>query len=184
MNKNFVDNIAGDEWRPGSMSEEIALDYNLVSWSFDRPKLLGFMLRLLFSSFGLVAYVAINVAFLPWWGWIALLPLLPLASNRLEPMPAGGKSDLWKDKNKWVRWYLWHVRNPFEDLKKYYLGYGYAEECVEQRLTENLKITWADFGKVKIPFPYYRNDNVFGKLQVMIGWKARGIVSFTVRNNN
>ena len=178
-----TDNVAGQSWRPGDMSRAITADRDVAAWSFGLPQMLGAVVRILTAGLGPACYAAANRYTMPWWGWLLLLPLLPLGTNRLEPLPAGGQTWRWKGRPPWYRWYRWHVRNWCEDLRKSHLGFGAARRATNKRITKHLSIHWADFGKVRVPFPYYRHDNVAGALQVMIGWKTRGILSFTVRRS-
>lgn len=146
----FTDNLAGRSWKPGDMATSIRLDYRAVRATLRMPTAVAVPARVVLALLG---------------------------SNRLEPMPAGGQSGRWGDWPDPIRYLLWHLRNPFEDLRKYSLGFGYADpgSIREQRISEHLRLWWWGF----LPFPYYKRR--IGRVQLMLGWKSRGIVSLTVR---
>lgn len=130
------------------------LDSKVVDWTYSIP--LGVILRIIYSILG--------------------------CSNRYEPMPIGNNPEiinLWKDKSDFTRYILWRIRNPFEDLRKFYLGFACANDVQSQQFTEHLKLWWAkfDFLSFRIPFPYYKRH--FGNWRLMIGWKSRGIISIS-----
>lgn len=133
------------------------LDPKVIAWTYNFR--FGVILRILYSLFGI--------------------------SNRYEPMPIGNRKrivNLWKDKPNWVRYLLWRVRNPWEDFRKMYIGFSYAEDVKEVWWTKHFRWWIVKFKNIpfKIPFPYYKVNN-FSGFQIMIGWKSRGILSFTVR---
>lgn len=135
------------------------LDSRIVAYTFNLPTIVGLPLRILYSIVGL--------------------------SNRYEPMPIGNNertNNLWKDKPDWLRYLLWKVRNPWEDLKKFYLGFANAESSDWYGLTDHFGFWLAKFKYIpfRIPFPYYKNEFDNG-LELMLGWKSRGVLSFTVR---
>lgn len=105
-------------------------------------------------------------------------------SNRYEPMPIGnrpGITNLWKDKPAFIRYIMWRVRNPWEDARKFYLGFAQAEKVDSIQVTKNFKIWLAKFKKIpfRLPFPYYKVVNDW--IDIRIGWKSRGIPSITIR---
>lgn len=136
------------------------LDSRIVAWTYNIPYF-GVILRILYSIVGI--------------------------SNRYEPMPIANKERityLWKDKADWKRYLLWRVRNPWEDLRKMYLGFSYTEDVKEVFWTNHFrwwlaKFSWCPF---RIPFPYFKVNDFFG-IQIMIGWKSRGILSITIRRS-
>jgi hypothetical protein len=95
-------------------------------------------------------------------------------TNRREPMPAGGKKDLWKDRSELYRYIRWHIRNPLSDLGMYYVGFagrgGY-------RKLEVLKKSWLEINLKKLehcPF-YFPRYTVRAKgFRFSLGWKKRG----------
>lgn len=97
VSRFFANNIAGQSWRAGDMSTAIRLDYRAVAWSLNLPRLPGALVRLLAAALGPALYVLGALA-LGGWAWLYLLPLVPLASNRLEPLPAGGQAGRWQDR--------------------------------------------------------------------------------------
>jgi hypothetical protein len=165
--------IAERNWHPGAMSRAITWDRDLYE-ALRAHGWLGEALLFIAAALGPLLYLGGGLA-LGGWAWLYLLPVLPVATNRLEPMPAGGQAERWGEWPALVRWYLWHVRNPWEDLRKFYLGFGYARRVTEQRLTAHLRIWWWGW----LPFPYYKRRA--GPVQFMLGWKSRGIISLTVR---
>ncbi|MFW6177360.1 MAG: hypothetical protein ACOC43_03235 [Desulfohalobiaceae bacterium] len=133
------------------------LDSKLVAWSYYLPSILGSLAR---------------------------VALALLGSNRYEPMPIGNRehvNTLWAGKPGWYRWLRWHIRNPWEDLKRFYLGFGQAEDVRWHGITEHFGFWLAlfHFLPFRIPFPYYKNK-VWG-WELMLGWKSRGVLSLTVR---
>ena len=132
------------------------LDSNIVAWTYEfGPS--GVLMRILYSIIG--------------------------CSNRYEPMPIGnrpGVYNLWQKWPPWIRYLLWRVRNPWEDLRKFYLGFACAQKVESYQVTNNFKFWLATFPWVpfRIPFPYYKRQNF---LEIMIGWKSRGILSLTIR---
>ena len=134
----------------------VTLDSKIVAWTYNIP--LGIIPRVIYSIIGL--------------------------SNRHEPMPIGNRkyiNNLWKDKPSWIRYILWKIRNPWEDLKKFYLGFATAEDVTYTQITDHFKIWWAKFSwcSFRVPFPYFTWEGNYVELK--IGWKSRGILSFTVR---
>lgn len=133
------------------------LDPKIVAWTYDIPYL-GVILRIIYSIIGI--------------------------SNRYEPMPIGNCDHvirLWWDKPDWLRYLLWKVRNPWEDFRKMYLGFTYAEDVKQVYWAKHFcwwlaKFKWCPF---RIPFPYYKRK-LWG-FQFMIGWKSRGILSLTIK---
>jgi len=186
MTPELTNNIAGRNWHPKDMSKAVTLDRDLVVESFSWPFWAGIPLRFLFASFGLWV-VGLAVYFLGWWALVPTLPFLPLMSNRLEPMPAGKNDKKHMDWPAWMRWYWWHIRNPGEDLKKYFLGFGGAKRVSHWDLWNNdwnfFRFWLARFGgfPVPVPFPYFKHQK---GLELMWGWKSRGLLSITIRAND
>lgn len=129
------------------------LDARLVAWTFQAKSLLGLgiVLRVLFALLG---------------------------SNRYEPFPVGNREsvkNLYKDNPDWLRWIKWHLRNPWCDLRKFYMGFGYAT-YVEHQEKPWGNVHWAKFSLApfKIPFPEYECRFC------VVGWQQRGILSVSV----
>jgi len=135
------------------------LDAKVVAWTYEfGPS--GILFRILYAILGI--------------------------SNRYEPMPIGNKSEinnLWSRWPPWIRYLLWRVRNPWEDLRKFYLGFAYARDIKTYQVSKHFKFWLARFRWIpfRIPFPYYKKQNF---LEIMIGWKSRGILSVTIRKND
>lgn len=114
------------------------------------------------------------------WSWLGLgvllrLVLALLGSNRYEPFPIGnwpGHSTMWPDDSDWLRWVKWHLRNPWCDLRKFYMGFGYAV-FVKHKRTSWGWVHWARFDPLpfKIPFPEWETH------YFVVGWEQRGILS-------
>ncbi len=147
--------VAGRSWNPGKMAKSITLDHYAVAATWQWPQPFGGLSRILLA--------------------------IVIGSNRYEPMPAGGNWDRWPDRRPWIRWILWHIRNFCEDLRKFYLGFGYAQQADPIQVTKHFRIWMARFERLpwRLPFPYYKYSNSW--IEIMIGWKSRGIVSVTIR---
>lgn len=120
--------------------------------------------------------VALTFKLGPVLGCLARLALAILGSNRFEPSPIGNReyvNDLWKNDPAWLRALKWHIpRNPWCDLRKFYLGFGYALTVIHEPRNWGY-IRWARFAwpRFRIPFPVFTCR--FGH----IGWEERGILS-------
>lgn len=145
------------------------LDSKIVAYSFKLPFIFGTIVRILLS--------------------------IIIVSNRFEPFPIGNNeriTNLWSSYPDFIRYIMWKVRNPFEDLRKFYLGFGLAlsveEKIIWHKETEKrktkLSIWMPKFKEVpfRIPlFPYFKSSPKSGGFQIMLGWKSRGILSLTFR---
>lgn len=144
------------------------LDSRVVAWTYNIPiPVIGLILRIIYS--------------------IIPFPIIGM-SNRYEPMPIGNRphvNNLWKNKSPWKRYILWRIRNPWEDARKFYLGFATCNDVKKHQITDHFviwapKFKWLPF---RLPtFPYYKRV-IFG-FQLMIGWKSRGIVSITFRRKS
>jgi len=152
------------------------LDSKLVAITFNVPQLLGFLPRFFLASpflwIGLVLGFYVNL-----WGFIALL-LGVFGSNRYEPFPIGNweeSSTKWLGDPDWLRWVKWHLRNPLSDLRKFYLGFGYAVE-VEHAEKSWGRVHWAKFATLPFAFPFPELECRYFE----IGWEQRGILSISI----
>ena len=126
-------------------------DSKIVAWSFKLPGVIGTIVRIFF----------------------ALMPFI--FTNRYEPYPIGNNEDvnnLYKGAPAFWRWFRWHIRNLYCDLRKFYLGFAYAEE-VKHVQHKWGKIRWARFPNRKRALPFPVLETRFGH----IGWEQRGILS-------
>lgn len=138
------------------------LDCDLYNFSLKLPQPLGFLFRFLMAILG---------------------------SNHRHPMPMSKQEDvayLWWDKPNWVRYLLWHYyRNPWADLRKLYLGFGwafYADKVWYIPLITTKRIRFWIKAPWKIPlFPHFEWDN--GTWEFDIGFKDRGIFSLSFRRS-
>lgn len=115
-----------------------------------------------------------------WWSLLGLGVVLRvlfalLGSNRYEPFPIGNWkhfNTMWPDDPDWLRWLKWHLRNPWCDLRKFYLGFGYAME-VEHVEKSWGRVHWARFAVLSfaLPFPEWKTR------YLEVGWEKRGILS-------
>ena len=126
------------------------LDSKIVALTFKIP-VLGVIPRIIFSIF----------------------------TNRYEPYPIANTdeiTDLWQGGAAAWRWLKWHIRNPVVDLRKFYLGFGYAKD-VKHISYKWGKVRWAKFYKIpfRIPFP------VLETKWFKLGWKQRGILSASLK---
>jgi len=95
-------------------------------------------------------------------------------TNRREPMPTGGKKNLWKNKPEIYRYIRWHIRNPLSDLGMYYVGFaGKKYKKLEVLNTEHVEINLKKLNKCPLYFPRYSID-LAGGFNFSIGWKKRG----------
>jgi len=111
-----------------------------------------------------------------------------LNMNHRNPVPISSSEHvayLWWSYPQWLRWVLWRtVRNPWEDLRKLYLGFGWAfyadkvwaVDLVNKRKKFRIRI----YAPWKIPlFPQL--DWYFWGMQLTTGWKKRGVLSLSFR---
>lgn len=126
----------------------------------------------------------------PWIVGAILRFLLALAgSNHQEPMPIGNNphvTNLWADKPQWVRYILWRLRNPWEDMRKFYLGYGlafYSDQLWVVDVADNKYTTT----KIYAPWgaPVFPNIYVYlpANWEFFIGFKKRGMFSISLRKD-
>ena len=119
-------------------------------------------------------------------GSILRFGLTLLSSNHQEPMPVGNNShvmNLWSDKPSWFRYIMWRIRNPWEDLRKLYLGFGWAfyqDKLWYIPLIENDKVDLKIYAPWKVPlFPSFYLFH--GNWEFFIGFKKRGMFSISIR---
>ena len=122
-----------------------------------------------------------------------IIAIIPPGTNRREPMPIGNNDHvtyLWEDRPDWQRWWLWHFRNIWVDLKRYYLGFGSVVEQDRTEGTERVKLLREDkilrfwkvsFEKFNLYFPYFYY--VGKKWDIRLGWKRGGNLGFTVNKD-
>lgn len=133
------------------------LDHDLYNWTYKFPVPLGTIFRIIFSI---------------------------LMMNHRNPVPISHNehvAHLWWDKPQWVRYLLWRVRNPWEDLRKLYLGFGwafYADKLWRVELINKHKTKLYIYAPYKIPlFPYF--EKVIGSMELAVGFKKRGLFSIS-----
>ncbi len=146
------------------------LDTDVFNWTFHFPGIKD-LIR---------GYVCIPL------GTIFRIIFCILGLNHRNPMPTHLK--MWDDKPQWMRWLLWRVRNPWEDLRKLYLGFGWAFYTDKLWYLQSYKNDFTEFriyAPWKIPlFPYFQKKLfLFGReWDFRIGFKKRGLFSITFRN--
>ena len=124
------------------------LDAKAVAFTFKLPHILGTRLRILLALLG---------------------------SNRFEPFPIANNDAItykWENNPDWLRWLRWHIRNPWSDLRKFYLGFGYAVFADNEQKGWG-HIRWAHFKSLSFPIPFPVIETKWFK----IGWKQRGILT-------
>lgn len=135
------------------------LDTRVFNWTFKFPIPIGTVLRIFFAF---------------------------LNMNHRNPMPTHLR--MWDDKPQWKRWLLWRMRNPWEDLRKFYLGFGWAFYTDRLWYLQPYKNGFTEFrvyAPWKIPiFPYFQKKLfLFGReWDFRIGFKKRGLFSVTFRS--
>jgi hypothetical protein len=129
-------------------------------------------------------------------GGIMRIGLALLGSNRVDPYPSGSRDKVrnWlSDYPRWVRYLAWHtIRNPWQDLLKYYLGFGYAfyndrlwiayygkhDTEVWKDLIIGFYLAKFNWCPVKIPFPIIEirpQPDVKLPVRFVFGYKKRGL---------
>lgn len=153
----------------------VTLDAKLVAATFKLPQPLGAMARIILAGFGPTICAAGWFLLSSWAFWLLLLLLVPFGTNRYEPFPIGNwkhGDTMWMIEPHYMRWLKWHIRNPLADLRKFYMGFAYAED-VKHRPKPWGVVRWANFRPLsfRVPFPDYDGE------WIGIGWKQRGIAS-------
>ena len=124
-------------------------DSKLIAFTFKLPLFVGAPLRVIFS--------------------------IIFCSNRYEPYPIGNNNyvnNLWKNKHPFIRWFLWHKRNPFCDLRKFYLGFGYAAKVIHSPKKWGY-VRWVKFSWIPFWIPFVDIKTKY----IDFGWQKRGILS-------
>ncbi len=83
--------------------------------------------------------------------------------NYDDPNPP---SDMWTDKQEWIRKILWFIRNPFHNFTFYWIGMAgkpYLRRCNE---------VFSSVGKWNIILPFISYNSK--KVKWYIGWRERG----------
>lgn len=122
-------------------------------------------------------------------GTILRVLLAILLSNHQEPMPVGNNDhvmNLWRNKPNWFRYMMWRVRNPWEDLRKLYLGFGWAfykGKLWYIPVIDNEYIRIRLYAPYKAPLFPEIYVFPFRKWEFFIGFKKRGMFSISLRND-
>lgn len=137
------------------------LDTDLYNWTLKFPFPIGTFFRILFSILGM---------------------------NHRNPVPISSShhvAHLWWNRPQWQRYILWRVRNPWEDLRKLYLGFGwafYSDKLWRFVIYESNKVTIDLFAPYKIPvFPHIELLLFDRWFEIDIGFKKRGCFSLSAR---
>jgi len=107
-------------------------------------------------------------------GAIPRIILALFGSNRYEPYPIANydATQLWPGDPPWKQWIKWHLRNPWCDLRKFYLGFGYALE-VEHVEKPWGWVHWARFAAFPFALPFPEWETRY----FVVGWEQRGILN-------
>jgi len=108
--------------------------------------------------------------------------ILSFWTNSREPMPAGGKRDLWKDKPEWYRYLRWHLRNPMSDFTHFVIGYyQYKDKAVITKIYKNKHLK-PEIKKVpKFPYVFPRLDVYLFGYHLCIGYRDRGCLNLSLK---
>ncbi len=127
----------------------------------------------------------------PWLvGAFLRLLLALLNSNHQEPMPIGNNDhvrNLWASRPAWARYLLWRLRNPWEDLRKCWLGFGrafYGDRLWAIYVLASRRAEVTIFAPWRVPLFPAVTLYPGGQWEIFAGFKKRGLFSLSARRDS